>query len=229
MYDKQHIGLRESVLDQGFVELVDYLGDDDAPVDAARVSFAKQAQNYTKEQNDGLYRYLVAHNHTSPLEMVTLKFRVHAPVVTWWHWVRHRIGISFNFVSGRYVPFQEGQFYTPEQWRIQSKSNKQGSAEGEFLDPETGAIFDAARDKLYEQAFYLYDRMLAAGVAKEQARLVLPGFGLYYTAIVQMNARSLMNFLTLREDSHAQFEIREYASAIRRIVARTHPRLFGNK
>ena len=135
----QALGLRREVLDKGFVELVDYMGDDDAPVDAARVSFDRRAQEFTDEQNDKLYRYLRDHNHKSPSEMADFKFRVHAPVVTWWQWTRHRMA-SYNFVSGRYVPFTEDQFYIPTewlrtQWRKQSESNKQGS---DGMIPEGG-------------------------------------------------------------------------------------------
>jgi len=216
----------EAVLDHGYVELVDHMGDDDAPVDAARVSFAKAASNYTTEQNDKLTQYLIEHDHGTPFEMVTFKFRVHAPVVVWWQWVRHRMA-SYNFVSGRYVPFDDEQVHHPVAWRLQSKTNKQGSAAGEFLPEDVARRVDAQVALLRRDCFKLYGDLLAAGVAKEQARLVLPGFAMYYTAIVQMNARSLMNFLRLREDAHAQEEIRLYAQAVRLIVARTHPRLFG--
>ena len=219
---------REPVLDQGYVELVDFLGDDDAPADAARVSFAKSASHYTTEQNDKLTRYLIEHDHGSPFEMVTFKFRVLAPVVVWWQWVRHRHA-SYNFESGRYIPLRDDRVHLPTggQWRMQSTSNKQGSAPGQFVDPMVGEFYTATARKIFDEAFALYARMLDAGVAKEQARLVLPFAATYYEAIVQMNARSLMNFLRLREDGHAQHEIREYAHAIRRIVAKTHPRLFG--
>ena len=203
-------------LDKGFVELIDFMGDDDAPVDAARVSFNKQAQNYSTDQNNRLTRYLIEHNHGTPFEMVTFKFRVHAPVITWWQWVRHRVA-SYNFVSGRYVPFDEDQFMeiAADQWRLQSKSNKQGS-EG-FLLASEGTFWSAALKGHIARSFELYDRAVKRGIAKEQARLFLPFATCYYTAIVQMNARSLMNFLKLREDGHA----------IRAIVSRTHPRLFG--
>ena len=231
MSNKEPIAKR-LVLDRGYVELIDYMGDDDAPVDAARVSFAKSADNYTEEQNDRLTRYLLEHNHGTPFEMVTFKFRVHAPVMVWWHWVRHRMA-SYNFVSGRYVPFDEDQFYEicSDQWRLQSKSNKQGS-EG-LLDPDRNPDGgDCGRDlssllRLHIiDSFALYRRALRAGVAKEQARIFLPFAACYYTAIVQMNARSLMNFLALRRDGHAQSEIRNYADAMHAIVSVTHPRLF---
>lgn len=216
----------ERVLDGGFVELVDFMGDDDSPVDAARVSFYKTAEQYTDEQNDKLTRYLLEHKHGTPFEMVVFKFRVRAPVVVWWQWVRHRIA-SYNFVSGRYVPFDETAVHrvNDDAWRLQSKSNKQGSS-GELIQRERGAMLNAQVSALYNQAFQLYEEMLELGVAREQARLVLPFAACYYEAIVLMNARSLMNFLDLREDQHAQHEIRVYAQAVRSIVSKTHPRLF---
>jgi thymidylate synthase (FAD) len=218
--------IREPVLDRGYVELIDFMGDDDAPVDAARVSFAKTAANYSKEQNDKLTKYLIDHHHGTPFEMVTLKFRVKAPVITWWQWVRHRIA-SYNFVSGRYVEIDDTDVYKPMKWRLQSKSNKQGSAPGEYVSEESNAAFNARRDQLYEQCFKLYQDMLDAGVAKEEARLTIPFAACYYEAIFQINARSLMNFLMLREDSHAQEEIRVFANAMRKILTQTHIRLFG--
>jgi thymidylate synthase (FAD) len=217
--------MRQPVLDKGYVELLDFMGNDDAPVDAARVSFAKSAENYTDEQNDKLTTYLIDHNHTTPFEMVTFKFRVHAPVLVWWHWVRHRIA-SYNFVSGRYVPFTEDQFYeiAADEWRLQSKSNKQGS-DG-LLWPAVGEVVTQNLKDHTAQSFRFYEHALSCGIAREQARVFLPFAAAYYTAIVQMNARSLQNFLTLRRGGDAQSEIRDYADAVYSIVTQTHPRIF---
>lgn len=221
-----------AVLDKGYVELLDFMGDDDAPVDAARVSFAKSADQYTDAQNDKLTKYLLDHNHSTPFEMVTFKFRIHAPVLVWWHFVRHRMA-SYNFVSGRYVPFTEDQFMevAANEWRLQSKSNKQGS-DG-LLDPYrnldgklSGSDLTQLLRSHVEQSFRLYNAALSANVAREQARVFLPFAACYYTAIVQMNARSLQNFLTLRRGGDAQSEIRDYADALHGIVSKTHPRIF---
>lgn len=214
---------RVDTLDRGFVELIDFMGDDDAVVDAARVSFGKSANQYTDEQNERLTKYLLDHNHGTPFEMVTFKFRVKAPVLVWWHWVRHRMA-SYNFISGRYVPFDETEVHRPGAWRRQDPNVKQGSF-GQF-DGKLAVLFDTRRDQLYQQAFDLYNEMLDAGVAREQARLVLPFGACYYEAIVQMNARSLKNFLDLRRAGNAQSEIRDYADAVYTIVNQTHPRLF---
>jgi thymidylate synthase (FAD) len=214
---------RRDVLDLGFVELIDFMGGDNAVVDAARVSFGKRAEQYTDDQNERLLRYLAEHDHGTPREMVTFKFRVKAPVLVWWHWVRHRMA-SYNFISGRYVPFDEREVHRPDTWRIQSKSNKQGS-DGE-VDPDLGFLASMKLDRVYALCFETYDWMLDKGFAKEQARLCLPGWALYYEAIFQVNARSLDNFLRLREGEDAQAEIRQYASAIRDIVHTTHPKLY---
>lgn len=214
------------VLDEyGSVELIDYMGEEDAVVDAARVSFAKQASNYTPEENLRLLRYLIKHNHESPFEMVTFKFRIKAPVIVWWHWVRHRIA-SYNFASGRYIPFREDECYRPTEWRMQSSSNKQGSDPTKKLDPGLSDLFSDRRDSLYEQCYELYEDMLEAGIAKEQARLVLPFAAVHYEAIWQVNCRSLTNFLVLRMGEDAQQEIRDYANAMCNLVRTSHPNLF---
>lgn len=218
--------LRMNVLDAfGFVELVDYMGEEDAVVDAARVSFDKLASEYTPEENSRLLSYLIKHEHGSPFEMIEYKFRIQAPVIVWWQWVRHRVA-SYNFISGRYVPFDETKCYKPNVWRIQSKTNKQGSEAGVFLGNPLSDLFSARRDKLYEQAYKLYEDMLRAGVSKEEARLVLPFAAVHYQALWKINARSLMNFLHLRLGADAQEEIRMYANAICNIVRTTHPTLF---
>jgi thymidylate synthase (FAD) len=220
--------IHRKVLDDGFVELIDAMGSEDAVVDAARVSFGKAASNYTPAKNDRLLRYLREHHHDTPFEMVAYKLRVRAPVLVWWHWVRHRMA-SYNFISGRYVPFEETAVHrvANDAFRKQSASNKQGSAVGEFIDPGTGAWYNSEVDDLYRRAFALYQQMLDDGVAREQARLVLPFAAVYYDAIVMMNARSLANFIKLRASPDAQFEIRSYAEAVRDIVRQHHPRLWS--
>jgi thymidylate synthase (FAD) len=220
--------LHSKVLDDGYVELIDFMGNADAVVDAARVSFGRRASTETPEKNARLLRYLREHHHDSPFEMVAYKFRVRAPVVVWWHWVRHRVA-SYNFISGRYVPFTETSVYrvANNAWRKQSGSNKQGSAPGEFIDETLGAYYNEQISDLYREAFAIYEDMLGNGVAREQARLVLPFGAVYYDAIVMMNARSLANFIRLRAAPDAQDEIRAYADAVRGIVAEKHPQLWS--
>jgi thymidylate synthase (FAD) len=203
------LGKRVNVLDKGWIELQDMMGDDLAAVNAARVSFLGESKG--AEADKKLLFYLLRHRHTSPFEQIEFKFRVHAPVVTWWQWVRHRMW-NFNAQSGRYVPFEEDDFYTPTVWRKQSPSNKQASL-GE-LTPEEGAPLTEALLKHYEDGFKLYQQALSMGVAREQARVFLPGFSVYYTWVCKVDAHNLMHFLHLRMAEDAQYEIRVYAQAI---------------
>ncbi|MCS7056293.1 MAG: FAD-dependent thymidylate synthase [Thermoflexales bacterium] len=203
------LGKRVAVLDKGWVELQDLMGDDLAIVNAARVSFLGESKGSEKDKR--LLFYLMQHRHTSPFEQVEFKFRVRAPVVTWWQWVRHRTW-QFNAQSGRYVAFDEDDFYVPDVWRKQSPSNKQASL-GE-LTPEEGAPLTAALLEHYERGYRLYRQALDAGVAREQARIFLPGFAVYYTWVAKVDAHNLMHFLSLRMAEDAQFEIRIYARTI---------------
>lgn len=210
------IGKRVDVLDKGFVELLDLMPHpstsvpgDLAIVNAARVSFMGESKGEEKDRK--LLFYLLRNHHTSPFEMVEFKFRVRAPVVTWWQWVRHRTW-NFNAQSGRYTAFEENDYYVPDVWRKQAASNKQAS-EGE-VDPETNTRLTADLIAHYEQGFKLYEAALAAGVSKEMARLYLPGFSVYYTWVTKVDAHNLMHFLRLRMAGDAQYEIRVYAQAI---------------
>jgi thymidylate synthase (FAD) len=212
----EFIGKRVEVLDKGYIELVDMLphpstgiSGDLAIVNAARVSFLGESKG--ADQDKKLLIYLLRHQHTSPFEMVEFKFRCRAPLVTWWQWVRHRTW-NMNAQSGRYTPFEENDFYVPSVWRKQAASNKQAS-EGQ-LDP---AANDELTQKLlahYQQGYDLYEAALAAGVAREMARLFLPGFSVYYTWVTKIDAHNLMHFLRLRMAEDAQYEIRVYAQAI---------------
>jgi thymidylate synthase (FAD) len=143
--------------------------------------------------------------------MVEFKFRVRAPLVTWWQWVRHRTW-NMNAQSGRYTPFEEDDFYVPSVWRKQSVDNKQAS-EGE-LEAESGQFLTDKLIEHYQQGWMLYKEALEAGVSKEMARLYLPGFSVYYTWVAKVDAHNLMHFIQLRSASDAQYEIRVYAQAI---------------
>jgi thymidylate synthase (FAD) len=210
------IGKQVKVLDKGWIELVDLLphpltgvSGDLAIVNAARVSFMGESKGPEKDKK--LLFYLLRHRHTTPFEMVEFKFRVRAPLVTWWQWVRHRT-FSMNSQSGRYTPFEEGDFYVPDEWRKQAASNKQASdgvVESTTNDDLTAKLLDH-----YARGFALYEECLQAGVAKEQARLFLPGFSVYYTWVLKVDAHNLMHFLKLRMAAEAQYEIRVYAQAI---------------
>ena len=210
------IGQRIPILDKGFLELIDFMphpltgvSGDLAIVNAARVSFLGESKG--SERDKKLLFYLLQHKHTSPFEMCVFKMRVHAPLITWWQWARHRAA-SYNSASGRYVEFKEDQFYVPDMWRKQSPDNKQASR-GE-LELEAGSVLTDKLIQHYEAGYRLYEEALQQGVAREQARLFLPGFSVYYTWIVKMDAHNLMHVLKLRMAEDAQYEIRVYAQAI---------------
>lgn len=214
--DTELFGKQIPVLDKGWIELIDMLphpstgvSGDLAIVNAARVSFLGESKGPEKDKK--LLFYLLRNHHTTPFEMVEFKFRVRAPLVTWWQWVRHRTW-SFNAQSGRYTAFEENDFYVPSVWRKQAASNKQAS-EGQ-VDPETNIELTNQLESLYQQSYELYSRALQAGVSRELARLFLPGFSVYYTWVAKIDAHNLMHFLRLRMAPDAQHEIRVYAEAI---------------
>ncbi len=213
------IGKRVSVLgEQGWLELVDLMphpaadvSGDLAIVNAARVSFLGESKG--PERDKKLLFYLLRHRHTSPFEMVEFKFRVRAPLVTWWQWARHRTW-NFNAQSGRYTPFEENDFYLPAAWRRQAQDNKQAS-DGVLESEADRALTEKLRVH-YENSYALYQEALEAGVSREMARLFLPGFSVYYTWVAKVDAHNLMHFLKLRMAQDAQLEIRVYAEAIYR-------------
>ena len=210
------IGKRIAVLDKGYLELLDLMphpaseiSGDLAIVNAARVSFMGESKGETQDKK--LLFYLMRHRHTSPFEMVEFKFRCRAPLVTWWQWVRHRTW-NMNAQSGRYTPFEEDDFYVPDVWRRQAVSNKQAS-DGE-LSTEDGAVLTEQLLQHYAQGFALYQEAIDKGVSREMARLVLPGFSVYYTWVLKIDPHNLMHFLKLRMAPDAQYEIRAYAQAL---------------
>lgn len=210
------IGKRISVLDKGWIELVDLMphpatgvSGDLAIVNAARTSFLGESKG--DERDKKLLFYLLKNRHTSPFEMVEFKFRAHAPLVTWWQWVRHRTW-NANAQSGRYTEFEENDFYVPDVWRRQSKDNKQAS-EG-HIEPADDQYLTKQLLKHYDASYALYQDAIQRGVAREQARLFLPGFSVYYTWVMKVDAHNLMHFLRLRMAQDAQYEIRVYAQAI---------------
>ncbi len=210
------IGKRVDVLDKGWIELVDLMPHPDTEisgdlsiVNAARVSFLGESKGDTRDKR--LLFYLLRNAHTSPFEMVEFKFRLRAPVVTYWQLVRHRT-LSINMQSGRYTPFEEDDFYVPDVWRKQSEDNKQAS-EGTVSEDINETLTQQLIDH-YDKGYTLYQAALESGVSREMARLFLPGFSVYYTGVIKVDAHNLMRFLRLRMAQDAQYEIRVYADVI---------------
>jgi thymidylate synthase (FAD) len=207
------------VLDDGFVCLVDVMGDDQAVVAAARVSYAEGTRKVSDDR--GLIRYLMRHRHTTPFEMVELKFLLRVPMDCWRQWIRHRTA-SVNETSTRYsIAIDAAQQTPPDEWRKQAESNRQGS--GGPIELPVGEELTAEEAALLQYARAVYLRRLDRGVAREQARKDLP-LSTYTEAYWKIDLHNLLHFLELRMDAHAQLEIRRYSEAIgREIVAPLFP------
>ncbi|MDZ4779974.1 MAG: FAD-dependent thymidylate synthase [Planctomycetia bacterium] len=207
------------VLDDGFVCLVDVMGDDQAIVQAARVSYGEGTRKVSDDR--GLIRYLMRHRHTTPFEMVEIKLLVRVPMDCWRQWIRHRTA-NVNEYSTRYsLAIDAAQHTTAGEWRTQSSQNRQGSAG--FLSEDVGASLSASEQAFLESSRKLYEQRIEQGVAREQARKDLP-LSTYTEAYWKVDLHNLLHFLALRMDSHAQFEIREYARTVgEQIVAPLFP------
>lgn len=202
------------LLDKGFIRLVDFMGGDDRVVSAARVSFGGTSKG--EERDKGLIKYLLEHRHHTPFEHCYFQFHICCPIYVARQWMRHRWG-SYNEISARYTQVKD-EFYIPSVFRGQDVQNRQGSVAAE-LDQE--ALHQIYQDSV-EASFAAYNKLIAAGVAREMARGVLPvcQYTQFYWSV---NARSLLNFLQLRMDGHAQYEIRVYADAIAQIFKEKMP------
>jgi thymidylate synthase (FAD) len=207
------------VLDDGFICLVDVMGDDGSVVQAARVSYGEGTKRVSDDRT--LIRYLMRHRHTTPFEMAEIKLLVRVPMDCWRQWIRHRTA-SVNEYSTRYsIAIDSTQATAPDQWRSQAESNRQGS--GELLSPEIGRQLSEEEGRLQEECRRVYQERLEHGVAREQARKDLP-LATYTEAYWKVDLHNLLNFLVLRMDAHAQQEIRDYATTIgEQIVAPLFP------
>ena len=209
--------MKQNVLDKGFVEVIDSLGSDLTVVNSARVSFGKRKEKFT-DGDRKLVRYLAKYKHFSPFRHIQVQFHIKAPEFVMRQWYKHVVGIetssssstkdhAWNEISGRYVPVED--FYVPEVYRAQSEDNKQAS-EGE-VEIQSDA------QKLWMDAHWyvvgFYNDLLEMGMAKEQARAILPlsqYTEVYWTASFQ----AVMNFIELRNEKTSQWEIQEYAKVL---------------
>ena len=209
--------MKSQVLDKGFIEVVDSLGNDLTVVNSARVSFGKRKTKFDKS-DERIVRYIAKHKHYSPFRHLQVQFHIKAPEFVMRQWYKHVVGIetssssstkdhAWNEISGRYVPVED--FYVPEVYRAQSEDNKQAS-EGE-VEIQSDA------QKLWMDAHWyvvgFYNDLLEMGMAKEQARAILPlsqYTEVYWTASFQ----AVMNFIELRNEKTSQWEIQEYAKVL---------------
>jgi len=213
------LGVPLRVLDDGFVRVIDYMGDDRAVVQAARVSYGVGTKRIREDR--GLIRYLMRHGHTTPFEMCELKLHVRTPMDVWRQWIRHRTA-NVNEYSTRYsVAIDAAQVTASDQWRLQALTNRQGSTG--YLPYNVGERLSAAEAELHLTARAIYEDRLSAGVAREQARKDLP-LSTYTEAYWKIDLHNLLHFLQLRMDFHSQQEIRAYATTIgEQIVAKWVP------
>ena len=208
------------VLNLGHVKLVDMMGSDMSVVRAARVSYGLGSKG--EKADRGVLRYMLSHEHGTPFEHTCMTFRVKLPIFIARQWIRHRIGVSFNEISGRYSIMKD-EFFTLNVagLRKQSKKNKQGSSE-EVVSLEEAEALLAEIEETYKHEYDTYKKQIAAGVSNELARAVLP-LAMYTEWYFTVNLRSLFAFCKLRSDSHAQEEIRVYSDAMLDIAAKYFP------
>lgn len=213
------LGTPFKVLNDGFVRVIDYMGNDSAIVQAARVSYGKGTKKL--REDEGLIRHLLRHQHTSPFEMCEIKFHIRVPMDCWRQWIRHRMA-NVNEYSTRYsIAIDATQNTQPDAWRVQATSNRQGS-DG-MLDANQGTLFTQREQELHALSRSVYNERIEAGIAREQARKDLP-LSTYTEAYWKIDLHNLLHFLALRMDAHAQLEIRQYATIIgEEIVSRWCP------
>jgi thymidylate synthase (FAD) len=207
------------VLDHGFVRLDEAMADDLSVVNGARVSFAKH-KTELDDSDAGLIRFLMRERHGTPFEHNAFRFHIRAPIFVAREWFRHRVG-SFNEFSMRYARATD-DFYLPAPEDVRSQVGKPGAYS---FEPVTEDVAETTREELrqvYEAAYAAYERLVELGVARELARAALP-VGAYTEFYWTVNARALMNFVSLRAAETAQREIRLYADACEQFLAEQMP------
>jgi thymidylate synthase (FAD) len=207
------------VLDHGFVRLDAAMADDLSVVNGARVSFARHKEEMD-ESDEGLIKFLMRDRHGTPFEHNSFRFHIRTPIFVAREWFRHRIG-SFNEFSMRYAKATD-EFYVPEPEDVRTQTGKPGAYSFEEVAPEIAETTREELKALYESAYGTYERLVELGVARELARCVLP-VGAYTEFYWTVNARALMNFLSLRASDTAQREIRRYAEACELFLAEKMP------
>jgi len=218
------------VLDHGFVRVVDYMGDDAAIVQAARVSYGRGTRKVSEDR--GLINYLMRHRHTTPFEMCEIKYHVKLPIFVARQWIRHRMA-NVNEYSARYS-ILDNEFYLPRPEHLAAQSTTNAQGRDEVLDPATAQqVLDLLRDHA-ARAYRGYAELLnedaagtplhpaRPGLARELARINL-SLGFYTQWYWKTDLHNLMHFLSLRADPHAQYEIRAYAGVILDTLARWVP------
>jgi thymidylate synthase (FAD) len=219
------------VLDEGYVRLVDSLGDDISIVNAARVSYDKEVEEFS-DRDAKLLRFLIKEGHTSPFRHAAVTFEVYAPLFVARQWWKYAVASThvdeqngWNESSRRYIT-EEEKFYIPmpDQWRSKPENSKQGS--GEPVDPEIGQkYFDMLCNAVVEGT-EAYHMALEDGVAPEIARLFLPAYGMYVRWRWTVSLQGILTFLNQRLEHDAQWEIQQYAFAVKDLTHMAYPETF---
>ena len=199
------------------VELIDYMGNDDSVVNAARASFSRKAKNFTAEQNANLIRYLAEHNHLSPFYHATITLRLKAPIAVHAQMMKHTVGFAHNTTSRRYVT-SEPELFIPE-FREKAPNVKQGSLDTEHLDNKE---FKGRYKQLCNSAINYYEFLISQGVAAEQARFILPQ-GVMTEWVSTGSLYAWVRFYNQRTDPHAQKEIQDLAHMVGEIIEPLYP------
>lgn len=210
-------GYTKQVLDKGFVRLIDWMGSDQRICESARISY--RAPSKGVDQDKKLIQYLYKNAHTSPLEQVNITFNIKLPLFVQAQLIRHRTA-RVNQVSARYTEMKE-EFYVPTEWRQQDTKNKQGSIFGKYNE-EDNELLSFSLEKHNKECYNQYKYLLNLGVAREMARMVLPQ-NLYTEIYWNIDLNNLLKFFRLRDDSHAQYEIQEYAKVMKEISRELFP------
>jgi len=221
-----HLYKAQDVLDHGFVRVIDYMGDDSAICQAARVSYGKGTKSVSNDE--GLIRYLMRHWHSTPFEMCEIKLHVKLPVFVARQWIRHRTA-NVNEYSARYS-ILDREFYIPEPDALAAQSTTNNQGRGAVLQgAEAARVLEILKSDS-NRAYDHYEEMLSedgkSGLARELARMNLPA-NIYTQWYWKVDLHNLFHFLRLRADAHAQMEIRVYADAIAKMVADWVPFAFG--
>ncbi|MEE9453840.1 MAG: FAD-dependent thymidylate synthase [Paracoccaceae bacterium] len=223
---EKHLYTAHGVLDHGFVRVIDYMGDDSAICQAARVSYGKGTK--TVSNDAGLIRYLMRHWHSTPFEMCEIKLHVKLPVFVARQWIRHRTA-NVNEYSARYS-ILDREFYIPAPEHINAQSVINNQGRGAVLEGEEAAKVLEILKSDSNRAYDNYESMISdagqQGLARELARMNLPS-NIYTQWYWKVDLHNLFHFLRLRADAHAQYEIRVYADAICKIVADWVPAAYG--
>ncbi len=218
--------------EDGYVRLVDSMGDELSIVNAARVSFDKESKELDKK-DIGLLKFLVKHKHDSVLRHNFMTFEVLAPLMVARQWFKHTVAsthlddqMGWNESSRRYVT-ENNSYYIPlwDEWRYEAEDKKQGSS-SEPMDKGTGVILTTIMEKHIAKSEELYNEAMSRGIAPEQARLFLPAYALNVRWRWSASLNAVLNFLSLRTASDSQAEIRGYAETIETIVKEQYPNVY---